>query len=102
MTDTESLPPLELDDFLGACLMAGLNQIYLGNIAEEHCDVVNDLNSFDPIKTAATFAGLLTYPDIQSNCIRLEALAHLAIVYCHGRQKPNNKPIEKWFKRLGE
>ena len=68
-----------------AALLGGLASADLSTLATSHRDVIRELRSCDPIKTAATFAGLLTRPEIQANCVRLEALVHLALIHCRGR-----------------
>lgn len=59
------------------------------------------LRPFDPIYTASLVAGLLTVPDLQSNCCRLEALVHLAIAAGSGRKKPSSSAVATWFDELG-
>ena len=44
-----------------------------------HPDVVENLRDLSPIATAASFGSLLTLPELQANCFRIEALVHLRI-----------------------
>lgn len=90
------------DDFYGAALMAGLTNVWLGGVAEENQNLIQSLSSYDPIKTAATVAGLLTTPELQCNSVRLETLVHLIITNAHGRQKPQCSTLNQWFSALGE
>ncbi|MCL4207949.1 MAG: hypothetical protein KJ000_36140 [Pirellulaceae bacterium] len=51
--------------------------------------------------TASLIAGLLTVPALQSNCVRLEALAHLALYAGAGGRRPTPTSIGAWFDALG-
>jgi hypothetical protein len=64
-------------DFVGP--LPGI--ISVDEIAAAHLDVVEDLQGADPIAAATIFAGLLTVPELQSNCMRIEALVLLALAY---------------------
>lgn len=44
-------------------------------------------------------AGMLTAPDLQANCYRLELLAHLAAANCKGKLKPSRKHLSNWLNR---
>jgi hypothetical protein len=41
-------------------------------------------------------------PELQSNCIRLEALAHLSLLRGRGHRKPNDKVIARLFADFGK
>lgn len=56
---------------------------------------------FRPVETAAAFGGLLTVPELQSNCIRLEGLTHIAIAYCSGKKRPTATEVSRWFAKFG-
>lgn len=53
---------------------------------------------YDPVLLAASFAGLTTYPELQSNAFRLESLIHSSLLYAKGSKKPKKQVIEKAFK----
>ncbi|MHC2317562.1 hypothetical protein ACVIHC_004608 [Bradyrhizobium diazoefficiens] len=61
-----------------------------------------NIQSFDPLRLAATFGGLLTVPDLQSNCLRLEALVHLTLAIGDDRRRPNRKIVSRLFKQAGK
>lgn len=63
---------------------------------------LRDAQSFDPLQLAATFGGLLTVPELQSNCLRLEALVHLTLAIGDGRRRPNRKIVERLFAEAGK
>jgi hypothetical protein len=67
----------------------------LGPIASVHEPVLAGLAEFDPLRLAATFSGLLTVPELQSNCVRLEALVHLTLALGRGKRKPNERLISR-------
>ncbi len=73
----------------------------LGKLCEEHPDVIKILAPLDPLRTAATFAGLLTQEVLQSNCIRLEALVHLSIVHCRGERTISGNLVSQVFQAMG-
>lgn len=61
--------------------MSLLGQMTLGELANGYPEVVAELRTLGGVQTAATFSGLLTHPDLQANCIRLEALIHFCLLY---------------------
>jgi hypothetical protein len=60
------------------------------------------LDAFDPIKVVTACGGLLTVPQFQSSCLRLEALAHLALFACNDNKKLQPKHLKLWFADLGK
>ena len=94
-------PALNLDDFLAAVPIFGIGEVPLQPIADAHRPTLATLDSFDPLRLAATFAGLLTVPELQSNCIRLEVLVHLSLALGGGNRKPNNKIVSRLFTEFG-
>ena len=52
-------------------------------------------------KSVAAIGGLLTLPVLQANAFRLEAIAHLALANCNGRQSPTLQNASRWFKSIG-
>ena len=87
-------------------LNRGSTRVAPGNLPIEtvlsaHPWLPEALLPFDPIYTASLFAGLLTVPDLQSNCCRLEALVHLAIAAGSGRKRPSSSAVATWFDALG-
>lgn len=73
----------------------------LYTIATENTALAKAFKNFHPVKTATTFAGLLTYRALQSNCLRLEALIHIALAYCEGNKAPPAQFISYAFKSIG-
>ena len=74
----------------------------LRRIIAECAKPLETLRAFDAVETAAAFGGLLTVPELQSNCIRLETLVHLALLCSRGQKKPQSKEISSWFSEVGE
>lgn len=74
---------------------------HLGRLRDEHPDVVRALATLHPIKTAATFAGLLTQKNLQSNCLRLEVLVHLCVEHCRGTKSAPPQLVARVFRALG-
>lgn len=73
----------------------------LRKIAEAYPDIVAELRKLHPVKTASTFAGLLTIPELQANCFRIEVLTHLAIAYCQGQTAPTRAFVQRAFEGIG-
>ncbi|MDD5028674.1 MAG: hypothetical protein PHH58_04090 [Rhodoferax sp.] len=73
----------------------------ISKIREEHPDLIRLLGPQHPVKAAAAFAGLLTQPNLQSNCLRLEALVHLCVAECHGRKTPPASTVGQAFRLIG-
>lgn len=86
---------------LVAALRIGAITPEIGKIRDEHPDVVRLLAPLHPVKAAAAFAGLLTQPSLQSNCLRLEALVHLCVAECNGRQTPLASTVGQAFRAIG-
>ncbi len=76
-------------------------QLPLGAVMESHPSLVQALRPYDPVYTASLVAGLLTEPALQGNCVRLEALIHLALFAGAGKKKPTPRAIATWFEELG-
>jgi hypothetical protein len=91
---------LDLESFL-AEQSFGFGTVPLSPIAAENRALLRELESYDPLRTVSTFAGLLTAAELQSNTLRLEVLAHLALAVCGGRRKPNAKLISHLFAQFG-
>ena len=76
--------------------------VTIQEIAEDDETLIRDLSAYD-LKTAVPLlAGLLTLPEYQSNCIRLEILVALAVAYCHGQKKAHFAQAEYWFSQIGK
>ena len=75
--------------------------VSIQEIAEDNTDLVRDLANYSRASTVPLLAGLLTLPDYQSNCIRLEILVALAVRYCQGRKRAHVEQVEQWFVQIG-
>ena len=95
-------PTLDLEELLVSAKAFGLGSVPLKMIASENTERLASFAAFDPFDAAATFGGLLTVPGLQSNCLRLETLVHLALAFCRGRKKPEPADISRWFTEFGE
>ena len=60
------------------------------------------MEPYDALRLAATLGGMLAQPELQSNCLRLEALIHLAIASAHGDRKPSTGFIARALGNLGK
>lgn len=75
----------------------GLN---IGEYAAAYPHVVAALKPLRAPEVISAFAELLTIPDLQANCFRLELLAHLAAAFCRGRVSPTPGDIKFLFDAL--
>lgn len=73
----------------------------LSEIADQNPGVMSQLSKLDPLEAAAAFAGLLTVPGLQANCLRLESLVRLSLMYATGRSKPTDGFVRAAFQALG-
>lgn len=74
----------------------------VAELAREYSQVVESFRTLDPVLTAAAFGGLLVLPELQPNCIRLEALVHLAMAYCVGEDTPSSDLVRDTFSSLNQ
>lgn len=74
----------------------------VGAYASAYRHIVAALKPFRAPEVLSAVAGLLTIPDLQANCFRLELLAHLAAAFCRGRVSPTPSEIKFLFDALDE
>src|SRR5258708_6100496 len=79
-----------------------IGQPDVGELANSYPELLADLQPLNAVQTAATFAGLLARPELQANCLRLEALVHFAALHCMGSKAPTKGFIRRAFDRLTE
>ena len=75
--------------------------VRVSEISKENKSLVADLRPYNLHATVKQFAGLLTMPDYQSQCIRIELLIRLALVHCKGKRIPTLTKCRLWFKWIG-
>jgi hypothetical protein len=71
-------------------------------ISRAHPRIIAELRNLDHATTAAAFGGLLVMPELQANCLRIEALVHLATAFCEGRAEPTKVFVAQAFEQMGE
>ena len=76
--------------------------VTIEEITEDNKQLVRDLSAYDPTVAVPLLASLLTLPDYQSQCIRLEILVALAVVHCRGQKKANINEVRRWFSQIGK
>lgn len=101
----DSMPP-ELTGVMSA-LMAGFAMQdgagpTLQDIADAHPDVMASIAKLDPAQSATILGSLLTLPNAQANCVRIETLVHLALMAAKGRGKPTDQQVRAMFRALGD
>ncbi len=70
-------------------------------LLNQHLQVKQILTNSNRMETAAFFGALLLDPSLQSNCVRLEALVHLAVSAANGAELPSAGQLATCFNDLG-
>src|SRR6266581_1209142 len=73
--------------------------IPIPDLIRTHAGLVNELAHYDYESATPLVGGLLTFPELHASTIRLDALAHLACVACHGKRKVNREALAKFAGR---
>lgn len=89
------------DDAYAAFAMTGAASATVQSILDDCVPALQDLTRYDPLALVATFGGLLLAPELQSNCIRLEALAHICLATARGSKRPTRRLTQHLFEALG-
>jgi hypothetical protein len=55
------------------------------------------LRDFDPLRSAALVAGLLTEPSLHANTIRIEYLVHVLLAFAAGEREPGRPEVDHWI-----
>lgn len=99
---SQNLPP-EFAEHL-AEMMQGLGSpsTTINAVANDNAALVRDLERFDGQTTVPVLASLLTLPEHQSQCHRLELLVTLALLHCNGTQTPTCQDLADWYQRIGQ
>lgn len=68
----------------------------LTELIREHDELVARLRRFSFADAARLVSGLAVCPQLHGNTIRIDALAHLVAVSCHGKDIPSSKNLVEW------
>lgn len=74
----------------------------LQQLADANPEIMRRLSRLDPFQAATAFGGLLTFPELQGNCFRIEPLVHLALMAAEGQGTPADSFIRFAFRALGD
>lgn len=100
MEEPDEISLQDMAEAMGA--MGGMTQCSIREIIGENDALLSSLKKLDPVAGAVTFGGLLTSPQLQANCLRLEALVHLALALGSGTKRPNEQVVAKAFRALND
>ncbi len=92
----------ELEAFFAESHRWATLSITIQEIADKNKKLVNELSLYDPTTTIPLLGSLLTLPQYQSNCIRIEILIALAVTNCTGKKKPTVSDVARWFYSIGK
>ncbi len=101
VNDDSSINWEEIQSFFDDRMRWASLSVTIQEIANDNKAVVRDLSSYDPAITIPLLASLLTFPEYQTHCIRLEILVALAVIFCRGRKKPKLENTVRWFYQIG-
>lgn len=86
-----------------AAAMAAIEaSVAIGPLTAACPKFVRSLQKHCPVKTAASFAGLLLHKELQSNCLRLEVLVHLALSHGMGVKTATRGLLNQGFTEMGK
>jgi hypothetical protein len=74
----------------------------ISTIIDQHRKAIAQLRKLDPFESALAFGSLLTVPELQGNCLRLETLVRLSLLVGNGKSKPSDGIIRTTFQALGD
>lgn len=60
-------------------------------------ELLSELSAFDPISCVTAIAALSTVAENRNRMVRLDALLHLAAVYCNGKTQPSVDVLNRWL-----
>ena len=81
---------------------AGDLSVAIDHLCRLHPDVAKKLRRLAPVQAAAAFGALLTIPEWQASCFRLEALVHMALALASGRARLTEDVARTCFDALGD
>lgn len=101
MTDA---PPINHEEFfhrMDESMRWATLMLTFKEISDDAKALVRNMREYSLSSTLPLLAGLLTLPEYQSNCIRLEILVELAVLHCRGKKKAKIGTAVRWYKQIG-
>ncbi|MEM8945029.1 MAG: hypothetical protein AAGD11_07590 [Planctomycetota bacterium] len=86
-----------MSDLAMIASLAQGGDLSMKSILAAHPMLQQALAASDQLNAASTLGGLLTVPDLQCNCCRLEALVHAAVAFSDGTKKIKKSQVATWF-----
>lgn len=92
----------DFEAMLAGMLSRDPNDLGTDAAREKNKALFDSIRELDALRLASTFGGMLTVPELQSNCVRLESLVHVSLAEGRGTRKPNVKTVSRMFSKLGK
>lgn len=90
-----------LDALRGLFAAAGTtDSLSLEGLAKRQASLCARLVKFSRQHLVEILAGLLTQPENHGATLRIEALIHLAFIYCNGTKKPTLQQVREWVNEI--
>ena len=89
-------------DNLEEIFLAMQKPLDLPTLKETHSAIFQRLEKFERSSALAMIGAMLCDASLQSNCLRLEALAHIALLSCQGVQPISENALRDCFAELGK
>ena len=105
---TDDIPDLSSEEIRAMmCALAMSGAAHFGDgpplstVADQHSEVIAQLRRLEPFEAALAFGSLLTVPELQGNCLRLETLVRLSLMVGDGKGKPSDGVVRTAFQAVG-
>lgn len=96
-------PADSMEDLLGLAVHLAAESTLdhsLDSVAIQNAELISELAEFGRDDTVALASSLLTLPEHQGQCIRLEQLVAMALIHCRGTKVATVADAARWYEAL--